>query len=62
MQKNVSKKLNYTSLFSQLKLNFKVSMNGLWFIFQVFKRLVNSLENQLNFQNSLVKNKHQIDL
>jgi hypothetical protein len=62
MQKNVSNKLNYTSLFSQLKLNFKVSMNGLWFIFQVFKRLVNSLENQLNFQNSLVKNKHQIDL
>jgi hypothetical protein len=62
MQKNVSKKLNYTSLFSQLKLNFKVSMNGLWFIFQVFKRLVTSLENQLNFQNSLVKNKHQIDL
>jgi hypothetical protein len=62
MQKNVSNKLNYTSLFSQLKLNFKVSMNGLWFIFQVFKRLVTSLENQLNFQNSLVKNKHQIDL
>jgi hypothetical protein len=62
MQKNVSKKLNYTSLFSQLRLNFKVSMNGLWFIFQVFKRLVTSLENQLNFQNSLVKNKHQIDL
>jgi hypothetical protein len=62
MQKNVSKKLNYTSLFSQLKLNFKVSMNGLWFIFQVFKRLVTSLENQMNFQNSLVKNKHQIDL
>jgi hypothetical protein len=62
MQKNASKKLNYTSLFSQLKLNFKVSMNGLWFIFQVFKRLVTSLENQLNFQNSLVKNKHQIDL
>jgi hypothetical protein len=34
---------------------------GVWFIFQVCKRLVILLGDHLNFYNSFVKNKHQLN-